>query len=435
MSHTSAVARRLARWSYLLVAVVVAVGAALGTVRLVVPATAGVTADPPGVRRQLTFLRDELDAGAGEAAQRLFPEGYFFLHALYGLAWVEIGMRAPVPLRDTALREARWALGRLDSPAGRAPFSPDLVPRYGVFYQGWTNWLRGGVLALQPVDRREPTEVSRFEADVAALGAAFDTASSPYLTAYPGQAWPVDSTVAIAALRLHDTLLPPRYAPTVARWLDAVRDRLDPATGLLPHRVEPETGDPVEVARGTSQSVIHRFLPEIDPAFAREQYLRFRDRFVTSPLGLGPTVREYPTGLDGAGDVDSGPLLLGVSLSATVVTLGAAQVHGDAALAGALANYGELAGVPVDTPWTKRYALGAVPIGDAFLAWSKTARPWVDPPSPTGPATRISWWWRLPLLSMLALLGVAPWLPVLLFRRRWSRQRLTGAPDFPVQTG
>ncbi|MEO3743489.1 hypothetical protein [Plantactinospora sp. B5E13] len=56
MSHASAVTRRLARWSYLLIVVVVAVGAAIGAVRLVVPATAGVTADPPGVRRQLTFL-------------------------------------------------------------------------------------------------------------------------------------------------------------------------------------------------------------------------------------------------------------------------------------------------------------------------------------------------------------------------------------------
>ena|SRR5215218_3133485 len=56
-----------------------------------------------------------------------------------------------------------------------------------VFYRGWTNWLRGG------------------------LGAAFDASASPYLTAYPGQAWPVDSTVAMASLRLHDTLLPARF--------------------------------------------------------------------------------------------------------------------------------------------------------------------------------------------------------------------------------
>ncbi|GAA3740574.1 hypothetical protein GCM10022225_24770 [Plantactinospora mayteni] len=405
------------RWSYLLLAVVVTAGAAIGVVRLVVPATAGPIADPPGVRRQLAFLRAELDGGAGEVAQQLFPEGYFFLHTLYGLSWVELGLRQPEGERGTALREARWALDRLDSPTGRQPFSPDLTPSYGVFYRGWTNWLRGGVLSLQPGASREPAELARFTEDSVALGTAFDTSTSPYLPAYPGQAWPVDSTVAVASLRLHDTLLPARFGGTVDRWLAGVRQRLDPATGLLPHRVDPTSGTPAEGARATSQSMILRFLVDVDPAFAREQYLGFRDRFVTTPLGLGPAVREYPAGTSGAGDVDSGPLLLGVSLSATVVTLGAAQVHGDAALAGALANYGELAGVPLETPWTKRYAFGAVPIGDAFLAWSKTARPWVaEPPAPLPAQT--SGWWRLPLLALLVLLGAAPWPPLLLARRR-----------------
>lgn len=88
-------------------------------------------------------------------AQQLFPEGDFFLHALYGLTWVEFGMREPVGQRSEALREARWVLAWLDSPDGRAPFSPDLDPPYGVFCSGWTNWLLGGVLELQPAGHRD----------------------------------------------------------------------------------------------------------------------------------------------------------------------------------------------------------------------------------------------------------------------------------------
>ncbi|WP_405094385.1 hypothetical protein [Micromonospora sp. NBC_01412] len=406
-------------------AALLSAAALLGAVRLVAPATAGPDGEPPGVARQLAFLRAALDDGAGEDAQALFPEGWFFAHALYGLARVELGLREPAGRREPALREARWALARLESPAGTAPFDPGLTPAYGIFWQGWTNWLRGGVLALQPADRRDPAEAARFAEASVAVGAAFDGSASPYLAAYPGQAWPVDSTVAIASLRLHDALLPPRFAGTVTRWLDGVRQRLDPGTGLLPHRVDLATGAPAEVARATSQSVVQRFLVDVDPAFAREQYLRFRDRFVATPLGLGPAVREYPHGMDGPGDVDSGPLLLGVSLSATVVTLGAAQSQGDAALAGALANYGDLVGLPVDTPWTRRYAFGVLPVGDAFLAWSKTARPWVaDPPDP--PPATVRWWWRLPLMSVLLLAGVLLWLPDLLrlaHRRRSSSAR------------
>ncbi|MET8003550.1 hypothetical protein [Nonomuraea glycinis] len=409
--------RRTLRWSRRLAAVAISLCALAGAGRLLVPATAGPTGEPPGVERQLTFLRAALDAGAGDDAQRLFPEGYFFLHALYGLTWAELGMRRPAGERPVALREARWALARLDSPAGRAPFSPDLTPAYGVFHRGWSNLLRGQVLSLQPAGRRDPAETRRFADDSAALGAAFDAAASPYLTAYPGQAWPVDSTVAIASLRLHDTLLPARFARTTERWLQEVRRRLDPRTGLLPHQADPDTGDPIEVARGSSQSLIQRFLVDIDPAFAGEQYVRFRDRFLATPLGLGPAVREYPHGMDGPGDVDSGPLPLGISLSATAVTLGAAQVHGDAPLAGALAGYGEFAGLPFGTPWTKRYAFGLLPIGDAFLAWSKTARPWVAA-LPAPPPAVVSPWSRVPLLSILSLLGVLPWLPALVRRRR-----------------
>ncbi|MFI7231386.1 hypothetical protein ACIBO5_50000 [Nonomuraea angiospora] len=420
MSQPPSAARRAWGWARLLLAVVVSACALAGVVRLTVPATAGTSAEPPGVRRQLAFLRAALDTGAGDEAQALFPEGYFFLHALYGLSWVELGMREPADGRSRALREARWALSRLDSPAGRAPFSPGLTPPYGVFYRGWSNWLRGGVLSLEPAGRRDPAEVRRFAEDSAALGAAFDASfdagGSPYLAAYPGQAWPVDSTVAVASLRLHDAILPARFGATVERWLREVRRRLDPRTGLLPHRADPGGGAPAEVARGSSQSMIQRFLVDVDPAFAAEQYARFRELYVVTPLGLGPAVREYPQGVDGPADVDSGPLPLGVSLSATVVTLGAAQAHSDAPLASALAGYGELAGLPVDTPWTKRYAFGLLPIGDAFLAWAKTARPWVARP-PSAPAATVSWWWRTPLLILLTALAAAPWLPAL--RRRF----------------
>ena len=381
-------------------AVLVTLIALVAAVRLVTPQ------DTTGVRRQLAFLRAQLDAGAAQRAQQQFPEGYFFLHALYGLAHVDLGRTAADPAPHA--REARWALRRLESPAGREPFDAALTPPYGVFYQGWTNWLRGGVLSLGP----DPALRRDFEAASAMLAAAFGAAGTPYLTAYPGQAWPVDSTVAAASLRLHDKLLPPRYAGTVDRWLTGVRERLDPATGLLPHTADPESGRPTSVARGTSQSIIQRFLVELDPAFARAQYLRFRALFVVRPLRLGPAVREYPVGTDGPADVDSGPLPLGVSLSATAVTLGAAAVQGDGRLAAALANYGEFAGVPVSTPWSKRYAGGVLPIGDAFLAWSKTARPWVAaPPAPLPPA--VGWTWRLPLLAAVALATLLGWLPVI----------------------
>ncbi|WP_250007464.1 hypothetical protein [Actinoplanes sp. M2I2] len=386
----------------LILAVAVSAVAVLATVRLVAPADGD-----PGVRRQLAHLRSSLESGAAEDAQKLFPEGYFFSYVLYGLAAVDVGR----------LDDARWALTRLESDAGRAPFTGDMPLRYGVFYRGWVNWLRGGILLHQPEAARDATQLRAFENDSAEIAAAFDAAPTPFLPSYPGQAWPVDSTVAIASLRLHDKLLTPAYDITAIRWLANAEARLDPATQLLPHTADADTGEPTSGAQGTSQSIINRFLPEIDPEFARQQYSRFRNSFLAAPLGLGPTVREHPVGVDGPANVDSGPLVLGVSLSATAVTIGAAKANGDETLADGLARFGEVAGVPIYTPGEKRYAFGAAPIGDAFLAWSKSARPWVGVASAPPPRV-LSRWWQVPLLTLFLAVGLAPWLVGAGLRRR-----------------
>ncbi|MEV0331286.1 hypothetical protein [Nocardia sp. NPDC050717] len=392
--------RSAGRWALRGVGVFVTLVCLVGAGRFLWPQP-GITEQPGSTERQLTFVRAALDSGADTAAQQQFPEGHFFLNALYGISWVQAAHTEPA-LRDTALRESRWALDRLESEQGRAAFSPALRPAYGIFWAGWTNWLRGAILSLDASDR---AEVQRFSAHSAEIAQAFAASETPFLQAYRGQAWPVDSTVAMASLRLHDHLLDDRYAAVTARWLDAARARLDPATGLLPHEVSPD-GTQLDGARATSQSVIHRFLPEIDAAFAREQYAVYRDRYLAYPGGFGPALREYPHGVDGVGDVDSGPLVAGISLSATVVGLGAARVNGDSGLAAAIGAEGELLGLPVDLPGSKRYAFGLAPIGDAFVVWSSTARLLTTEPAVGDWETR---WWRAPWLAVLGLLALAPW--------------------------
>ena len=358
---------------------------------------------------QLRFLGQALRRGAGERMQSLFPEGYFFTHVLYGLAWVEVGLRQPPEstLHLQALEEGNWALERLDRDAARAPFSRVLDPPYGVFYTGWSNWLRGGLLLLQPEQSRPLAQVDRFQAECRALALAFDRSPTPFLPAYPGQAWPVDSVVAIATLRLHDTLFPPRFGTTIQRWLEAAQDRLDPATGLLPHRVDSKTGEVLEGGRGSSQSLIARFLVEVDPEWGRIQYALFRRQFVAPLLGA-PGVREYPEHIAGQGDIDSGPLVAGFSASATVVMIGAAQVQGDREIADALIDASEAAGLPVRWGGAKRYLFGLLPIGDAFLVWAKTSRPWVATWSAAALPRVVESWWRLPLhgVSLLVLGGL-----------------------------
>ena len=394
---------------------------------LLVPAivlNARLYAEPEqeGVQAQLRFLRAALDRGAAHRMQTLFPEGFFFTHELNGLAWIDQALAAPAgdPLRREALREARRALAHVVSEDGRRPFSATIDPPFGIFYEGWSNWLHAGLLRIEPPAERDPADVAAFEQDCDTIARAFDSSPTPFLVSYPGQAWPVDSVVAIASLRAHDAILPPRFGATIDRWLIETKKHLDPKTSLIPHRVDPFTGEPLEPARGTSQSVINRFLAEIEPVWAGEQYERFHRTFIVTRLGL-PGVREFPDGVDGSADVDSGPLLLGVSMSASVVTAGAARLHGDRELATALYGTMESLGLPLTLSGEKRYVFGLVPVGDAFIAWSSGAQRW----TPGGPAAhyprRLSRGWRLPMHGVTAVpFGVLFW--VLFLRRGKSDQ-------------
>lgn len=396
--------KRIGRWLYLLV-IPLPVTVILGVINLRLYYTP-YTSERSDVVPQLVFIKERLQAGAGEEMQQLFPEGYFFTYVLYGLTWVDVGL-AKIERMDEALAEARWALEALESAKGKAVFSASLTPPYGVFYVGWSNWLRGGILKLQAPNVRNVAEVERFTTELTLLAAAFDANASPFLQAYPGQAWPVDSTVAIAALHLHDTLFNPQFEATIERWIKLAKTKIDPATGLLPHRVSAATGDLLDGTRGSSQSVIQRFLPEIDAPWAREQYSLFREQFATTLLGV-PGIREYTIGTEGIGDVDSGPLIEGMSLSASVVTVAAARVEGDDELADAMLNVGEALGLPIESGGSKRYALGVLPTGDAFLAWAKSASPWTFTAQSMNLPILVEWWWRLPihLISLIVLVVI-----------------------------
>lgn len=386
--------------------------------------TAGPLSRPPDTvvseaLPRLAFLRDSLEHGSAEEMQQIFPEGYLFSHLLYGLSWVQVGLRSPA-VRPRAVAEARWALSHVDSPAGRAPFDASLDPPYGVFYVGWSTWLRGGIVALS--GSADP----RFDSDGLALAAAFERSPEPFLPAYPGQAWPCDSVVALAAIALGDTLNGTSHDSLFARWLSLANSRRDPSTGLLPHTATPGSG-----ARATSQVIILRFLHEFAPAVGAADWVAFTRQFGSDIPGV-PGIREYPRGVDGSGDVDSGPLPFGLSFSASAVALGDAVLYGDSRTASALTGLAEATGLPFSWGGRKRYAFGLLPIGDAFLLWSFTA---VSPRAPYAVprmayAEEEPWpsrFWRVPWYAMglLALLFAAL---VMRLGRAWRHVNAGGMP-------
>ena len=378
------------------------------------------------VRHTLPVLRNlerRNQEGAGAEMQRYFPEGYVFMHALPGLAWIELGLAHPLghPLRAEARAKAILAVEAMDSPEGTAVFTRSMDPPYGIFHAGWSSHLRVGALWLQPPSERAEAELAALAETCDRIAAAFERSDTPFLQAYPGTAWPVDNVVAISSLPMCGELTGRDYWLVINEWLAQAKEKAVPEYGVLPHGDFSGERHP----RATSLTIMTRFLHEVDPDWARLHYDVLREHFWVTLAGF-PAVQEYVDGR-AQGDVDSGPLVLGASFSATVVGAGSATLYGDQRLAGSVFGLGEVVGLP----WgirEKSYGLGLLPVGDAFVVWAKTARPWrQEPKRVEAPIGIPPWWWRLPweapgwALVLLLLVGLK--MPLKWVVRVWSLRR------------
>ncbi len=369
----------------------------------------------------LRHVRYSLDLGAGADMQRLFPEGDYFTYVLYGLAQVNVGLQQPsgTQARQDALEEARWAWRELGDSHAKQAFehSAGLSPAYGIFYRGWRNYLLSGILLLQSEEALDPNELAIYVQECAEIADALAD-DDLFLAAYPNAIWPVDTFPAIVSLFAHRQLVDSRYDTVVATWLEQLKTYQAAIGGLVPHRVSAADQSPQELARATSQTLILRFLYELDPAYAEAQYKQFREDYIAMVWSL-PGAREYPKGMDGHGDIDSGPLISGVSLSATTVLLGTARVLGDVNVAVALGQASEALGLPITINGMRQYWFGVLPVGDAFVLWSQTATPWLQSASEVSYPELVPVWWRWPW-HLASLVIVVCLIACLRSMRRWT---------------
>jgi hypothetical protein len=372
----------------------------------------GVGAD---VMPQLTNIKQRLKAGDADRMQQLFPEGWFFSHIIYGYSWVNVGLTDSTQ-RSTAIQEVEWTLAQADTPKGLAPFQQNTQVPHGVFYLGWTNRLLGGLLKLQSPEQRSVQNIARFHAQSAMLAKAYENSPNFTLEAYLGMAWPCDQTVALASLALHDELFGSNYRSVIRQWINDTQQHLDPKTQMIPHKVDATTGAIDIAARSSSQVYLLPFLKELDPQFGLQQYQHFRQQFILPTLGVLP-VREFPIGVPGNGDVDTGPLIFGFSATSSITSLAAAKAYDDRALFDSGLLITETLGLPWQWQNQKSYAWGQLIVIDDFLVWGKTMVPWTEGAIvdyADQPLNRYREAW---LIGSIVFLGIL-WSPVLRWRRK-----------------
>jgi len=143
---------------------------------------------------------------------------------------------------------------------------------------------------------------------------------------YPQETYPVDQSTAIAAVELHMRATGVDHSVVLEDYLGRYRAAsVDPASGMLFQSLSPQTGQPTDAARASGTAFAAYFLKDADPDLSRDLYRSLRH---ANYGGLGG-IYEYAAGQGGLGDVDSGPVLLGVSVSATGFGMAGARIHGD----------------------------------------------------------------------------------------------------------
>ncbi|MDD5361195.1 MAG: hypothetical protein PHN88_03625 [Ignavibacteria bacterium] len=325
---------------------------------------------------QLKYLESELkNNNLGGRMQKVYPEGFVFSNVLYGLTWCELALsdkNNDPALKEKAVREALYAYNEINSDIAKSTFDKSLLPEYGIFYVGWKNYLLSKILSVDTTFAEHKFYSDTFAAQCDLINDNIKGVLSPYLQSYSGQAWPVDMFVAMTSLKNYDKIYVPKYESDIAGWMLNVKRRLDPATLMIPHKVDTKNGRSAQGTRGSSMSLILRMLAEIDMDYAKEQYKLFESKFVSTTFGL-PSVLEYPEGQKGSGDIDSGPVIFGVGFSGTIVSIGTFSVMGNSELSEKQFKTVNAFGFSNSFSNEKKYLFGKVPIADAFIAWGRAS--------------------------------------------------------------
>lgn len=321
---------------------------------------------------ELRGLNSAFQNKADADMQRLYPEGYVFLNAIYASSLTNFidSLDKETLYFKEGYREIHNAWSRIDSETGRSTFHEITPGNFGAFYSGWNNYVLGKKLSLQHSAKRDTLEVNYFRKQCETIATSFK--ESVYPVSYTGASWPADAMVCIASLSLHDKLFAPLYSQLITQWVSVVKANLD-SNGLIPHAAD-SNGKPTENARGSSQSLMLIFLKDIDHEFATQQFTLYKSLFLDSRFGL-IGIREYPNNATstGTGDIDSGPVILEFGSAATLVGMHTLYRYGDHTSSASIRNEIEAFGFPTTDDDKKTYLLGKLPIADAFIAWGHSA--------------------------------------------------------------
>jgi hypothetical protein len=371
---------------------IIALACAVVVVRLFVPWWCGRDAErwlagDPEIQHQLAaeLIAFEADAAAPPAdpADRFTGEWALVTHQMIALGLAQLCLAHPAWRAELAPMVTRAAANsfrpEMRGFGTRAWNGEDAMARldgeHGHAYLAYAA-LALGMARL--VDPAFPPDLARqHDALIAAYERRLLASTNGLIETYPNEAYPTDVAAVAAAIAVHGRVTRAPHAEVLRHWADGVRAaQIDPASGLVIQRFDPWTGAAHDAPRGSGTGLAAYFAGFADrrvAALLADGVLRQESTW----FGFG-AIREYAAGHSGRGDVDSGPVVLGVSVSATGFALAPARAFGHAEAFVRLYRTVDLFGLPYADGDRRRFAIGG-PIGNALLLALLTSGPELAP--------------------------------------------------------
>ena len=192
----------------------------------------------------------------------------------------------------------------------------------GHVYLGYTN-LALSMLRLH----KENNQFAQINDQLtAALVRRLAAAPNGIIETYPGEAYPADLAAVMASIALYDRATGKSHEKLLKKLILQFRQIfVDPATGLVFQAVDANSGAPMDQPRASGSALSVYFLSFVDPESAKAIFQSVTAKQTIAISGF-TGIREYPSSQEGSGDIDSGPLILGASPSATAFALSGARL-------------------------------------------------------------------------------------------------------------
>ena len=262
-------------------------------------------------------------------------------------------------MRDFGTRawDGEDALASLDGENGHA-------------YLAYSALAVGMARLVDPVDF--PADVVRaHDGLIAAYERRLLASPTGLIETYPNEAYPTDVAAVAAAIAVHGRATGVSHARVLAHWVRQVRAvQIDAASGFVHQRMS-VSGKPRDVPRGSGTGLAAWYAGFVDRGLATEltAALLSHERTLFGFSGVAEFGAQ-----EGHGDIDSGPVVLGVSVAATGFSLAPFRAFGHREAFTRLFRTTTLFGLPTRRGDALCFRTGG-PIGNALLLAMLTSGP------------------------------------------------------------